>query len=550
MAFTISPPVPTDPETGVTVFRNEPERDYSRAAAREAMAAALAAERVAFGRSHPLLIDGEAIRTSDELVSINPANPAEVVGRTASATLAEAERAVQAANRAFPGWRDTPAGERAALLFRVAELIRQQRDRLAALEVFEVGKPWRESDADVTETIDYLEYYGREMLRLDRPRRMGPVPGEINEYFYQPRGVCVVIPPWNFPMAILTGMTAAALVTGNTVILKPAVQSPVIAARLVELFLEAGVPPGVLNFVPGPGVEIGEFLVGHRQVHMIAFTGSRAVGCRINAHAAVLQEGQDHLKRVLAEMGGKNAIIVDEDADLDEAVAGVAASAFGYAGQKCSACSRAIVLDPIHDAFLARLIETARSLRVGPPEDPGSYLGPVIDATAHKRVRDYIEIGRQEARLVLETDVSHLGDGYFVAPTIFADVPPRARIAQEEIFGPVLGVLRVRGFDEALAVAMDTPYALTGGVYSRSPAHLEQARREFRVGNLYLNRKCTGAIVARQPFGGFKMSGIGSKAGGPDYLLQFLEPRTVTENTVRHGFTPDDLGGPGDTPGE
>jgi RHH-type proline utilization regulon transcriptional repressor/proline dehydrogenase/delta 1-pyrroline-5-carboxylate dehydrogenase len=550
MAVALEPRVPIDPETGVTVFRNEPERDYSRAAARESMAAALAAERAAFGRSHPLLIDGEWVEASGELVSINPANPAEVVGRTASASLAEAERAVQAANRAFPTWRDTPARVRAELLFRVADLIRQQRDRLAALEVFEVGKPWRESDADVTETIDYLEYYGREMLRLDRPRRMGPVPGEINEYFYQPRGVCVVIPPWNFPMAILTGMTAAALVTGNTVVVKPAIQSPVIAARLVELFREAGVPPGVLNFIPGPGVEIGEFLVAHPQVHMIAFTGSRAVGCRINARAAELQDGQDHLKRVLAEMGGKNAIIVDEDADLDEAVAGVAASAFGYAGQKCSACSRAIVLDPIHDAFLARLVETARSLRVGPPEDPGSYLGPVIDATAYKRVRNYIEVGRQEARPVLEADVTHLGDGYFVTPTIFSDVPPRARIAQEEIFGPVLGVLRVRSFDEALAVAMDTPYALTGGVYSRSPAHLEQARREFRVGNLYLNRKCTGAIVARQPFGGFKMSGIGSKAGGPDYLLQFMEPRTVTENTVRHGFTPDDLGGPGDVPGE
>jgi RHH-type proline utilization regulon transcriptional repressor/proline dehydrogenase/delta 1-pyrroline-5-carboxylate dehydrogenase len=408
--------------------------------------------------------------------------------------------------------------------------------------VFEVGKTWREADADVTETIDYLEFYGRELLRLDRPRHLYPIPGETNEYFYQPRGVVVVIPPWNFPMAILTGMTAAALVTGNTVVLKPAIQSPVIAARLVELFSEAGVPHGVLNFLPGPGTEIGEFLVAHPHVHMIAFTGSRAVGCRINARAAELQEGQDHLKRVLAEMGGKNAILVDEDADLDEAVAGVTASAFGYAGQKCSACSRAIVHKAIYDAFLARLVEAARSLRVGPPEDPGSYLGPVIDATAQRRIRDYIEIGKQEGRLVLNTDVSALGDGYFVGPTIFADVPPLARIAQEEIFGPVLAVMKVNSFEEGLAVAMNTPYALTGGVYSRSPAHLAQARREFRVGNLYLNRKCTGAIVGRQPFGGFKMSGIGSKAGGPDYLLQFLEPRTVTENTVRHGFAPDALG--------
>jgi RHH-type proline utilization regulon transcriptional repressor/proline dehydrogenase/delta 1-pyrroline-5-carboxylate dehydrogenase len=528
-----------DPETGVSAFRNEPERDYSRAEARERMSAALAAERAGFGRLHLLIIDGKEVQTAEEIVSLNPANPTQVVGRTASATLAEAERAVQAANEAFPGWRNTPARERAELLFRVAALARERRDALAALEVFEVGKNWREADADVTETIDYLEYYGREMLRLDRPRRMGAVPGEINDYFYQPRGVTVVIPPWNFPMAILTGMTSAALVTGNTVVVKPATQSPVIAARLVDLFREAGVPAGVLNFVPGPGAEIGDFLVAHPRVPMIAFTGSRAVGCRINARAAEVREGQDHLKRVLAEMGGKNAVIVDEDADLDEAVAGVAASAFGYGGQKCSACSRVIVLDAIHDQFLARLVEAAKSLRIGPPEDPGNYLGPVIDATAQRRIREMIESGKQEARLVLETSVSHLGDGYFVGPTVFADVPPHARIAQEEIFGPVLAVIRVRSFEEALTVAMGTAYALTGGVYSRSPAHLEQARREFRVGNLYLNRKCTGAIVSRQPFGGFKMSGIGSKAGGPDYLLQFLEPRTVTENTVRHGFAPD-----------
>jgi RHH-type proline utilization regulon transcriptional repressor/proline dehydrogenase/delta 1-pyrroline-5-carboxylate dehydrogenase len=534
-----SRPVPIDPETGVTEFRNEPERDYSRAEARERMAAALAAERAAFGRRHSLWIDGQAVETAEEIASVNPACPSEVVGRTASASLEDAERAVQAANRAFPAWRDTPARERAGLLFRVAQLARERRDALAALEVFEVGKNWREADADLTETIDYLEYYGREMLRLDRPRRLYPVPGETNDYLYQPRGVVVVIPPWNFPMAILTGMTAAALVTGNTVVLKPAIQSPVTAARLVELFREAGVPPGVLNFIPGPGVEIGEFLVAHPRIDMVAFTGSRAVGCRINARAAEVRDGQDHLKRVLAEMGGKNAIIVDEDADLDEAVAGVAASAFGYSGQKCSACSRAIVHQAIYDPFLTRLIEAARSLRIGPPEDPGNLMGPVIDATAQRRIREYIETGKQEGRLVLETDVSALGDGYFVGPTIFAEVPPRARIAQEEIFGPVLAVMRARSFDEARALAMDTAYALTGGVYSRSPAHLEQARRDFRVGNLYLNRRCTGAIVGRQPFGGFKMSGIGSKAGGPDYLLQFLEPRTLTENTVRHGFTPD-----------
>jgi RHH-type proline utilization regulon transcriptional repressor/proline dehydrogenase/delta 1-pyrroline-5-carboxylate dehydrogenase len=338
----------------------------------------------------------------------------------------------------------------------------------------------------------------------------------------------------------MTGMLAAAIVTGNTAILKPATQTPVIAAKLMEILMAAGLPPGVVNFVPGPGAEIGEYLVKHPRIHCIAFTGSRAVGCRINALAAEVPPGQDHLKRVIAELGGKNAIIVDTDADLDDAVVGTVASAFGYQGQKCSAASRVIVVGKGYDEFTRRLVEAARSVTIGMPEEPGMFMGPVIDARARDNIRKAIEQGRAVARVALESDVSHLGAGYFIGPTIFTDVPPDSALAQEEIFGPVLAVLRAHDFDEALRIANGTTYALTGGVYSRSPEHLEQARREFRVGNLYLNRKITGAVVGRQPFGGFKLSGVGSKAGGPDYLLQFLEPRTITENTIRRGFAADD----------
>jgi RHH-type proline utilization regulon transcriptional repressor/proline dehydrogenase/delta 1-pyrroline-5-carboxylate dehydrogenase len=533
-----------------TPFENEPERDFTRAEQREAFARTLERVRAGLGQYYPLVIDGKDVRTAAEgdgrlpIVSVNPSRPVEIVGRVASATTAEAERAVQAASAAWPAWRDTSPAARAAVLRRAAAAMRERRDELSALEVFEEGKNWREADADVTESIDYLEYYAREMVRLGEVRRLMPLPGEVNEYFYQARGVGVVIPPWNFPLAIPTGMTSAALVAGNTVVLKPASQSPVIAAQLVALLREAGLPPGVLNFVPGPGGEIGDFLVTHPKVHFIAFTGSRAIGCRINRFAAEVREGQTHLKRVMAEMGGKNAIIVDQDADLDEAVQGTVASAFGFQGQKCSACSRVIVLESIYAPFLDRLVEAARSLRIGPADDPANFMGPVIDDRAREKIREYIEIGRREARLVLETDLAALGrgcadaHGYFVGPTIFADVLPAARIAQEEIFGPVLAVIRAKTFEEALEIAMGTDYALTGGLYSRSPARIEAARRQYRVGNLYINRKITGAIVGRQPFGGFQMSGIGSKAGGPDYLLQFLEPRTITENTMRHGFAP------------
>jgi RHH-type proline utilization regulon transcriptional repressor/proline dehydrogenase/delta 1-pyrroline-5-carboxylate dehydrogenase len=404
--------------------------------------------------------------------------------------------------------------------------------------VYECGKPWREADGDVAESIDYCDFYGHEMLKLARPRRRD-VAGEENCYFYEPRGVATVIAPWNFPLAILCGMTSAALVAGNTVVMKPAEQSAVVGAKLMEVFQEAGLPAGVLHFLPGVGEVVGPVLVQHPAVAVIAFTGSRNVGVLINREAAVMAPGQDHVKRVIAEMGGKNAVIVDEDADLDEAIHGVVASAFGYAGQKCSACSRVLVPDVLHDAFLARLVEATRSLKVAPAEDPGCAVGPVIDESAYRRILEAIKRGGGEAVTAFAGDVDPLaGEGWYIGPRVFSDVAPRSYLAQEEIFGPVLAVLRYRGLDQALEIADGTGYALTGGIYSRSPANIERVKREFRVGNLYVNRRITGAIVDRQPFGGFKLSGIGSKAGGPDYLLQFVLPRTITENTLRRGFAP------------
>lgn len=522
-------------------FHNEPELDFAGEEPRKRMRDALALVRGQFGRLYPLIIGGEEVRTSRELDSRNPSCPAEIVGRSSLADLEAAQRALDAAARALPVWASTSPRARAELLFHAATIMRQKRVELAAWMVYEAGKPWGEADADVAEAIDYLEYYGRQMIRLGETRRLGDAPGEVNEYVYQPRGVAVIIAPWNFPLAILTGMTSAALVTGNTAIMKPAEQAPIIAAHLMDIFREAGFPRGAVNYLPGLGEEVGEYLVTSPSVDLVAFTGSRGVGLGIYEMAAKVGPGQRGPKRVIAEMGGKNAIIVDEDADIDEAIRGVVSSAFGYAGQKCSACSRAIVVGSAYNVFLARLAEAAASVKVGPAEDPGTVVGPLIDEEAHRKVLGYIQRGRAEARLIVETDVSHLEHGYYVGPTVFADVSPAATIAQEEIFGPVLAVMRATEFEEALAIANATEYALTGGLYSRSPAHIQRGKEAFRVGNLYINRKITGAIVGRQPFGGFKMSGIGSKAGGPDYLLQFMEPRTITENTLRHGFAPSDV---------
>jgi RHH-type transcriptional regulator, proline utilization regulon repressor / proline dehydrogenase / delta 1-pyrroline-5-carboxylate dehydrogenase len=411
---------------------------------------------------------------------------------------------------------------------------------LAAWEVYECGKTWREATADIDEAIDFCEFYATAAIQLQSEQGVD-VPGEENRFEYLPRGVVGVIAPWNFPLAILTGMTAAALATGNTVVVKPAEQSTVVASFLVEILREAGLPLGVLSFVPGLGEVAGVRLVEHPDVALVVFTGSRAVGLAINAQAAEVsrQKGVVNIKRVIAELGGKNAIIVAADADLDEAVAGVMKSAFGYQGQKCSACSRAIVLPEVYELFLNRLVAATKSLKLGPPEDPATSVGPVIDGEAFERIQRYIEIGKQEGKLALALDPGPLAEqGWYIGPHIFADVLPTARIAQEEIFGPVLAVLRASDLDEALRIADGTDYALTGGIFSRSPAALERAKREFLVGNLYLNRSITGALVNRQPFGGFKMSGIGSKAGGRDYLLQFVIPRTITEHTVRRGFAP------------
>jgi RHH-type proline utilization regulon transcriptional repressor/proline dehydrogenase/delta 1-pyrroline-5-carboxylate dehydrogenase len=526
---------PVDPRS---TFRNEPHSDFSRDEPHRAMRAALAEVKAQFGRTYPPVIGNRPVTTAQVIDSVNPSRAREVVGRCGKATVRDAQDAVAAAWGAFPGWRDAEVERRADYLLRAAEVMRRRRFELAAWQVYECAKQWPEADADVAEAIDFCEYYARQMLALAGPRGV-TLPGEENAFIYEPRGVAVVIAPWNFPLAILTGMTAAALVAGNPVVMKPAEQSAVNGAKLMEVWQEVGLPPGVVNYLPGVGEEIGPTLVGHTDVALIAFTGSRGVGLTINREAAEQPPAQDHVKRVIAEMGGKNAILIDDDADLDEAVVGVRDSAFGYQGQKCSACSRAIVLAGLYDAFLKRLLEAVGDLKVGPAEDPGNFVGPLIDADARQRVLGYIEKGKQEARLAYAGEPGALAaEGYYVAPHVFADVPPTAVIAQEEIFGPVLSVLTARDLDEALVIANGTQYALTGGLYSRSPQNIKRARREFRVGNLYINRKTTGALVGRQPFGGFKLSGIGTQAGGPDYLLQFLIPRTITENTMRRGFAP------------
>jgi len=521
-------PVPSQ-SSHVGEFRNEPLLDFSRRENRERFAETLEEVRAEF-KNH-----GKKRGSGQWLESVNPANPKEIVGRVRITGMEEADEAIEAATRFFPEWRGTPARDRVKIFFDAARIMRQQRWELAAWEVFEVGKGWREADADVTEAIDYLEYYAREMLRLAPPRETQQLPSESNAYFYEPRGVAAIIAPWNFPLAILTGMTAAALVTGNCALMKPAEQSPMMAVHLLGILREAGLPGDACQLLQGGG-EVGAHLVRSPRVHLIAFTGSRDVGLEILREAYTHRPGQDYVKRVVCEMGGKNAVLVDNDADLDEAVVHIIDSAFGYQGQKCSAASRLILLDEVHDRLLARLVEAVRSLIIGPPEDPRNAIGPVIDGGAKDRIAEYIRLGKKEAQCLLEMNAPT--EGYFVGPAICSDVDPHSRIAQEEIFGPVLSVIRARDFDHALEIANDCQFALTGGVFSRSPAHIDKARREFRVGNLYINRGITGAIVERQPFGGLKLSGIGSKAGGPDYLLQFVEPRTISENTLRHGFFP------------
>ncbi|QDG53725.1 L-glutamate gamma-semialdehyde dehydrogenase [Persicimonas caeni] len=521
-------------------FRNEPMRDFAHASDRERFQGALETVRGRLGMEYPLVINNEDVATSRSMKSVNPSRTDQLVGTVAVADIEHADQAIRAAWAAKDAWADTDPSERAEYLFKLADKMREWRDELAGWMVFEVGKNWREADADVCEAIDFCEYYGREMKRLAEPQRLGHIPGELNLMWYQPRGVAAIIAPWNFPLAILTGMTVAAAVTGNTVIMKPAEQSSVIAAKLMELCRSVGFPPGVINYLPGIGEEVGEHLVQSPYTHIIAFTGSMQVGLDIIRKAGDTDPTkQQRVKKVVCEMGGKNAIIVDADADLDEAVQGVIQSAFGFQGQKCSACSRAIVLASCYDEFKERVVEATRSLVIGPSDDPANRIGPVVDGDACNKINSYIEIGRQEGDLLISREVPE--GGCFVGPTVVEGITPEHRLAHEEIFGPVLALMKAEDFDEALEIANGTRYALTGGVYSRSPMNIEKARAQFKVGNLYINQKCTGALVYRQPFGGFKMSGVGSKAGGPDYLLQFMEPRAVTENTMRRGFAPDEL---------
>ena len=534
--------VVTAPQETTFSFANEPLADFSKEETRVAMQSAIddvLQNNEALGKDYPLAIGSERTATDDWIESHCPSDKSVLLGRVASATAEQADSAVEAAKEVLPAWAALSACERGDYLRRAAEVMRQRRYELAAWIIVESGKTWREADGDIAEAIDFCEFYAAAAEAMEHEAGID-VPGEENRFEFLPRGVTAVIAPWNFPLAILTGMTAAALATGNTVVMKPAEQTGIVGALLWEIFAELKLPAGVLNFLPGRGEVVGARLVEHPDVALIAFTGSREVGLAINARAAEVSRTETRfVKKVIAEMGGKNAILVDEDADLDEAVAGVAKSAFSFQGQKCSACSRAIVHTTVYDAFLERLVEAARTMQVGPADEPGSDIGPVIDKESLAKIHRYIKAGCEEGREVLATDVGNLAQqGHFVGPHIFADVPPDARIAQEEIFGPVLAVIRAADLDEAIAIANDTNYGLTAGIYSRSPGNLNRARRELQAGNIYLNRPITGALVCRQPFGGFRLSGIGSKAGSADYLLQFVVPRTVTENTMRRGFAP------------
>ncbi len=522
---------------GFPPFKNEAMVDFTRADHRAAFPTAIAQVRTQLGKTYPLSINGKEVRTTDLIPTVNPNKPSEVLGQICQAGTTEVGDAIAAAKAAFPAWRDTDPRTRAGYLLKAAQAARKRAFELSAWQILEIGKQWDQAYADVTEAIDFLEYYAREMIRLGQPQRVGHAPGELNHYLYEPKGVAAVIAPWNFPLAISMGMASAAIVTGNCVVFKPSGITSIIGWHLVELFREAGLPEGVFNYTPGRGSVMGDYLVDHPEVSLIAFTGSMETGLRIIERAATVHPGQANVKKIICEMGGKNAIIIDDDADLDEAVPHVLYSAFGFQGQKCSACSRVIVLDAVYDKFIERLVSMARATTVGPSEDPTHYMGAVADDKARKSIWEYIEIGRKEGTVLYESPLPD-GEGYFVPMTIIGGIRPEHRIAQEEIFGPVLAVMGARDFDQAIEWANSTRFALTGGVFSRSPEHLAKARREFRVGNLYINRNNTGALVERQPFGGSRMSGVGTKAGGPDYLLHFMDPRVVTENTMRRGFAP------------
>ncbi len=512
-------------------YKNEPLTDFTLPKNKLAMEAALSKVASQLGQTLNPVVGGKKLESGKFLNSYNPARPDELIARFHSATTDQAEQAVQVASETFKTWRNVPFEERAEYLFKAADLMRQRKHEFSAWMVFEIGKNWNEADADTAEAIDFLEYYAREMLRLGGPQPVVQVEGEKNHLVYVPLGVGVVIPPWNFPLAITTGMTSAAIVTGNTVILKPSSVTPVIAYRLYELFEEVGLPAGVFNFLPGSGGAIGDLLVDHPRTRFISFTGSKEVGLRIFDRASKAAPGQIWLKRTVLEMGGKDSVVVDETADLEAAASAIVTSAFGFQGQKCSAGSRAILVDPIYDEVLEKVVKKVDKLELGPTDEKNYNLGPVSDEKAYKKIREYIEIGKGEGKLVAGEKNTVPETGYFIPPTVFSEVDPQARIAQEEIFGPVLAVIRARDFDHALEIANGTEYGLTGALFSQDQARLERAETEFHAGNLYFNRKCTGALVGVQPFGGFNMSGTDSKAGGQDYLLLFLQGKSIARKS-------------------
>ncbi len=518
-------------------FQNHPHAEFYEERDRKAMHEALDGARRGFGGDWPILIAGEEVRTGQWLEVSPPANPSRHMGRVARGTPELANRAVEAAEAAFPKWRGTPATRRAQILRRAANIMADRRFELVATMVFESAKPWREADGDVTEAIDFIRYYALQAEELGEGQDLSLVPAEHNRLIHEGRGVAAIIAPWNFPLAIITGMTSAALAAGCTAVIKPAEQSPIIAAKMVRILHEAGIPPAAASYLPGPGETVGDALIRDPRVAMIAFTGSREVGLHIVETAGKPMPGRTHITRVIAELGGKNAIIVDDDADLDQAVEGVVASAFGFAGQKCSACSRVIVLEQAYDEFRDRLAAAVESLPVGPPEDPYTVVPPVISREAQERIEGYIRIGERDGRLLVKG--RSCDEGFFVAPHVFENLSLASPLSTEEVFGPVLAMFRARDFDEALATALDSDYALTGGLYSRNPRNIAHASERFRVGNFYINRAITGSMVGRQPFAGFGMSGTGEKAGGPDYVRHFTLPRVVTENTMRRGFAPD-----------
>ena len=512
----------------VTEFANEPFIDFSNVDNRKKMQDALKKVHGEFGREYPMWIGGQKVITTSKKKSTNPSRPSEVIAVFQDASKDQATHAIEFANSYFNTWRKVPAETRASYLFKTAQIIRERKYELAALVCYEVGKSWIEADADVAETIDFCEFYGRELLRLAEPQKLTPMHGERNYLVYIPLGVGAIIPPWNFPMAIMAGLVVASLVTGNTVVLKPAADSPTIAAKFLEILHEAGVPKEAVQFLTGSGGVIGDTIVQHPKTRYIGFTGSKEVGLRISELAGKAAPGQIWIKRTVLEMGGKDGMIVDDEADVDAAVEGTATAAFGYQGQKCSACSRVIVSEKIYDTFLNKLVERTKKIKVGPSDDPENYMGPVINEAAMKGILGYIDVGKKEGRLMTGGGRA-AGDGYFIEPTIIADVDPKSRLAQEEVFGPVLAVIKAKNFDHAMEIANNTEFGLTGAVYSKNPEKIRRAEEEFHVGNLYLNRKCTGAMVGAHPFGGFNMSGTDSKTGGKDYLLLFLQAKAVAE---------------------